>query len=449
MRVVVTAAVLSLLVAVAPAEAATKTYTFRHGPVRMGGFNVKFPKAPVKAPNVNGYVVGMTADLVDRKNRPITIRDVMLHHLVFHRQGRIGLRGDCSSRYSEPIYGTGEERQKLRFPPGYGYRIRRGDRWRITSMLMSHSIRAKNAYIRYRVTVRTGERMTPVRPIWVRANGCGKQVSYPVTGGGGPGSTTRRSYLWRVPMSGRIVAVGGHLHGGARNMTLSQPRCGGRRLLDTAPGFAMPDHLYYRARPILHEPGPIDTRYFLSRTGIPVRKGERLRLTGSYEASQPHPRVMAIMHVYLAPAREAPKRCKPLPKDRRELVKSIPVRKTPPLVRVPLSSVRRDGRTYAVTAPEAAPRHIRRRRATVDLRQGAFRPAHISVPLGARVTWRFQDATAHNVLFANGPSLIGTPTLSHGATHTSRFRVPGRYELFCYLHPMTMHEVVDVRPPAR
>ena len=83
----------------------------------------------------------------------------------------------------------------------------------------------------------------------------------------------------------------------------------------------------------------------------------------------------------------------------------------------------------------------------VELRQSRFQPGHISVPLGARVTWRFSDPVGHNVLFASGPSLIGTPTLSHGATHTSHFRVAGRYELFCYLHPMTMHEVVDVRAP--
>ena len=446
MRVVLTAAVLSLLLA-GSAQAATKTYTFRHGPVHMGGFNVKFPKAPVKAPNVNGYVVGMTADLVDRNNRRITIRDVMLHHLVFHRRARMPLRGDCSSRFGEPIYGTGEERQNLRFPPGYGYRIRRGDRWRITAMLMSHRIRAENAYIRYRVKVRTGVKLTPVRPFWVRANGCGKQVSYPVQGGGPPGSTTKRSYRWRVPMDGRIVAVGGHLHGGARNMTLTQPRCRGRQLLDTAPRFGMPDHLYYRARPVLHEPGPVDTRYFLSKQGIPVRKGERLRLTGAYEASQPHPRVMAIMHVYVAADRDIPRRCTPLPADRRHLEKPLQTRSEPPLVRVPLSAVRADGRTYSVATPPTSPRRVRTR-ATVELRQGRFRPAHISVAPGARVTWRFNDATAHNVLFANGPSLIGSPTLSGGATHTSRFRVPGRYELFCYLHPMTMHEVVDVRGPA-
>ena len=70
------------------------------------------------------------------------------------------------------------------------------------------------------------------------------------------------------------------------------------------------------------------------------------------------------------------------------------------------------------------------------------------MPLGAKVTWRFADAIPHNVLLANGPPLIGTPTLSRRRDQDLALRKPGRYELFCYLHPMTMHEVVDVRPPA-
>ena len=74
-----------------------------------------------------------------------------------------------------------------------------------------------------------------------------------------------------------------------------------------------------------------------------------------------------------------------------------------------------------------------------------FNPGHVSVEAGASLTWRFRDSIAHNVLLANGPRLVGSPTLTRG-TATSRFAVPGRYELFCYLHPMTMHEVVDVRP---
>ncbi len=428
------------------AQAGTRTYTLRYGPVRMGGFDVKFPRAAVRAPRVDGYVTHMTVGLVDAHGRPVTIRDVMLHHVVFHRRGRATVRGDCSNPGGESIYGTGEERQQLRLPPGYGYRIHRRDRWRITAMLMSHSLRSIKTYIRYRVTVATGVSLTPVHPIWIRANGCKRSVSYPVPGGGPPGSSSRRAFNWRVPFDGRIVAVGGHLHGGAKNLRLSQPRCHDRKLLDTAPRFGMPDHLYYRARPILHEPGPVDTRYFLSRTGIPVRRGERLRLTAAYDGERPHTRVMAIMHLYLARTRDVPRRCRPLPGDRRELVKPGRVRTQPPTVLVPLNAVRPDGRTYAVQTPPEGARRVHTG-TTVDLRNAAFRPAHISVRAGAWVKWRFSDPIAHNVLLANGPQLIGTRTLARGAVARSRFRVPGHYELFCYLHPMTMHEVVEVRPP--
>ena len=434
------------LVLPAAAQARVRTFTLRYGPVGMGGFNVALPKAPVKAPGVDGYVTGMTASLVDGRGRRITIRDVMLHHVVFHRVAD-GSRGYRCSPGGEPIYGTGEENQQLRLPRGYGYRIRRTDHWRITAMLMSHSMRAVNAYVQYRVTVVSGRRLKPVRPFWVRASGCGNQVSYPVEGGGAPGSTNTRTFNWRVPFNGRIVAVGGHLHGGAKDMFLSQPRCGGRRLLDTAPRFGMPDHLYYRARPILHEPGPVDTRYFLSRTGIPVVRGETVRLTGVYESERPHPRVMSIMHVYVAPQRSVPRKCIPLPADRRELVKYRRVRTEPPQVTVPLNRVGRDGHTRIVDTPFTGARPLADG-ATVDLRGSRFTPGHVSVPAGASLTWRFRDAIPHNVLLANGPRLVGSRTLSGGATARSRFPVPGRYELFCYLHPVTMHEVVDVVPRA-
>jgi plastocyanin len=440
----VLAVALSALAFSAAGEAKVKTYDLRFGPVRMGGFNVAFPKMPVRAPRVDGYVTRMTASLVDRRGRRITIRDVMLHHVVFHRVADSS-RGYRCSPGGEPIYGTGEENQQLRLPAGYGYPIRRSDRWRITAMLMSHSLRSVEAYVRYRVTVTTGRRMTPVRPFWVRAIGCGKQVSYAVEGGRRPGSTNVRSFNWRVPFDGRIVAAGGHLHGGARDMWLEQPRCDNRRLFDTSPRFGMPNHLYYRARPILHEPGPVDTRYFLSRTGIPVVRGETLRLTGAYESERPHPRVMSIMHIYVAPRRSVSKRCAPLPADRRELVKPGPFRTEPPQVTVPLNRLGAGGHTEIVNTPLTGARPLKDGD-TVDLRNSRFSPGHVTVPAGASLTWRFLDAIRHNVLLANGPRLVGSRTLSGGATDTSRFAVPGRYELFCYLHPITMHEVVDVLP---
>jgi plastocyanin len=430
----------------APAGAETRTLTLRYGPVHMGGYNVEFPKAPVRAPRLDGYVTHMSASLVDRRGRPITIRDVMLHHLVFHHAGPRPELGPCTSRGGEAIYGTGEENEDLRLPAGYGYRVAKADRWRITAMLMSHSERSIDAYIRYTVTVVTGRAMKAVEPFWVRANGCGAQVSYAVLGGGGPGSTYTRSYDWKVPFDGRIVAAGGHLHGGARDMWMSQPRCGNRRILDNAPHFGMPDHIYYRARPILHEPGPFDTRYFMSRTGIAVRKGEIIRLNAGYDNSAPHPRVMAIAHVYVVPDRALPKAaaaCAPLPADAVELTKPGPFRAEPPAVPVPLNRIGKDGRTETFDLDPAAAKPVRSG-STVELEDLKFSPSHIRIAVGGSVRWRFADAIAHNVLFASGPRLVGSPTLSHGQTYTTTFTAPGHYELFCYLHPMTMHETVEV-----
>jgi plastocyanin len=436
-----------LLLPAAPASAKLKTYTLRYGPVRIAGFNVKFPKAKVRTPRVGGYIVHMDASLVNSKGRKVTIRDVMLHHLVFHRRRETKVRNACTSPHGEAFFGTGEENQQLRLPAGYGYRISKDDKWRVTAMLMSHSMQAFNVYIQYRVTVETDRRLTPVHAFWVRANGCSPSVSYPVYGGGEPGSTDQRRFDWTAPYNARIVAVGGHLHGGAKDMRLSQPRCGDRRLLDTRPFFGQPDHLYYRVRPVLHEPGPMDTHYFLSRTGISIRRGEKIRLTGAYDASQPHPRVMSIMHVYVVRDPHPPKGCAPLPSDVRELQKSKNARLEPPVIKVPLNGLNDEGHTFEITDPPWPVRQLSSG-AVVDLRNDRFSKEHIALPVGSELTWRFVDRTAHNVLFANGPRVVGSPTLSGGKKYTTRFAVAGHYEVFCYLHPLTMHQVIDVQPSA-
>jgi plastocyanin len=436
-------ALLALLAA--PAAAKRKTFTARYGPIAMGGFNVRFPAASLRPPRVSGFVVRMHARLVDRRGRPVTIRDVMLHHVIFRRIRRPAHRLECTGPTGEAFYSTGEEDETLRFPRGYGYRLRRGDRWRLTAMLMSHSERVKLVYVQYTVTVDTSRSLTPVHAFWLRANGCQATTSFPIPGGGGPGSTSLSRFEWRVPYNGRIVAAGGHLHGGAKDMWLSQPRCGDRRLLDTRPYYGMLDDLMYRVRPILHEPGPMDTRYFESATGIPIRAGETIALNAAYDNERPHWAVMATMHVYVArDGRAAALACRPLPADRRELRKPGPARTEPPVVTIPLSA--RDGRGgfYALAEPPW-PAQPLSDGAVVDVVGQRFSVPHIALPAGAAVTWRFLDRNPHNLTFANGPRAVGSPTLlSHGQTQAIRFTVPGRYELFCSLHPLTMHEVVDV-----
>ena len=207
------AAVLALGCAAAPAAAKGRWYTLRYGPVEMGGFNVRLPKPGVRAPGVSGYITRMNARLVNRRGRPMPIGEVMLHHIVFFNDGRPGERrpGSCEGRRGEPFYGTGEEHQQLRLPPGYGYRIHSGDRWRMQTMLMSHSIRRHAVYVQYRFKVVTHRRLRPVQPYWIRANGCVSQdPSYPIYGTGHPGSTSTRTFGWKVPRTGLLVAAGGH-----------------------------------------------------------------------------------------------------------------------------------------------------------------------------------------------------------------------------------------------
>ncbi len=424
-----------------PVAAEVKTHTLRYGPISVGGFETVLPRGNVRTPRVGGHIVGMHARLVDSKGRPVSVRDVMMHHVYFQRHRRPSVDHECQGGTVEAFYGTGEEDQRLRLPEGYGYRIRANDRWRMGSMLMSHRLSRMTIYLQYEVTVDTTSRLTPVRAFWLRANGC-PNPGFWINGGGRPGSTDLRSIDWRVPYDMRIVAAGGHLHGGAKDMWLSQPNCGDRRLLDNRPSYAMPDHVYYRAKPILHEPGPVDTRYFLSRTGVPATQGEVIRLSAAYDAERPRT-AMAVMHVYVAKGRGAPTGCPPLPADRLQLTKPGPARATAPVVPVPLTGVNDRGRTYTITqtpwpvTPLASGSEV----AVTD---GGFDPPHVSVPVQSKLTWKSTGTAVHNVRLAEGPRLVATPPLSNGSTWTTSFVTPGRYTLFCTWHPVTMHAVVDV-----
>lgn len=433
---------LGLLAAAVPADAAVRTVVLRHGPVELGGFETKLPKVWVARPKVDGYVVGMDARLVYGNGRRVSIRQVMLHHLVFLNHGP-GRRSSCAGRRGEPFWGTGEERQRLILPRGYGYRIRRGERWRMQAMLMSHTLRRQRVYVEYTVRIVTGRRLRGVRPLWLRANGCSRHPSYDVNGEGG---RHRKAHTWRIPYTGRIVAAGAHLHGGAHEMRITQPRCRGRTLVHHAPRYGLPNDLVYRLRPILHEPGPIATGYFLSRTGIPVRRGERLRVSATYDHARPHPSVMAITHVYIAtgPAPRPKRACPRLPADRRVFWTRRAGRSEPPVVRVPLTAVDAKGRLREIDRPPGR-EHVRAGRATVRLRDNRFIPANLSVDRGAIVTWRWLDPFAHNVLLASGPRNVASSIKRRGGRYVKRLSEPGEYRLFCYLHPVSMHQVIRVR----
>jgi plastocyanin len=84
--------------------------------------------------------------------------------------------------------------------------------------------------------------------------------------------------------------------------------------------------------------------------------------------------------------------------------------------------------------------------ATSALEGDRFQHPNIRVPLGASLTWEFRDAEFHNVVLANGPWSAGAPRNRYRRpdSYTTTFPLPGTYQLFCQLHPLTMHQQVQV-----
>jgi hypothetical protein len=437
----------ALLAAAAPASAAEHTYKLRFGPIKMGGYQVRQNTDFVRAPKVNGYITHMRAHVVDRRGRDIPIRRVMLHHVLFVNRGRHdGDRHDgaCPGLPRERFMGSGEEHQVLDLPEGYGVPLRKGDRWTAAWMLMNHRKQRDVGYVQYDVTVETSRKLTPVKAYWLDVTGCRGSVYYNVRGGGAAGSTSSRRLTWRPPFNGRLVAGGTHVHGGAESMKLFQRRCDGRLLLESRPLYGMPDDPVYQVLPVLHEPGPINTSWFSSAKGIPVLKGEPIRVSGDYDGERLHVKVMAVMHVYMARDRHVSRKCGLLPSDFENDSIDVPGRGSAPVVPVPLTGIGPDGRARTIDRP---PGRVKRLGGSARVRVAdySFSEPNLSIPLGARITWRFPDSVSHDVTLANGPFGFSSLFLRSGKRYTKKFTQPGTYRLFCSLHPVQMHEVVDVR----
>jgi plastocyanin len=457
----VTAAALALP---ASAAAAPQQVTLRYGPIDLSPYELKRGDISygIPTPQRDGFITAMEADVVDGAGRPVPIRRVMLHHVVFLNAGeRLGERRDGTcDRFTlfdsesqlptlgERFFGVGEEREKLIFPPGYGYPVKAADQWVMTWMLMSHRNRRDRVYIRYKVTLDDSPDLTPVRPYWLDVRNCKADPVFDVPGGGRAGSTYSQSTTWTAPQTGRLVAGVGHLHGGGKRVVLTQPRCGNRPLFDSRPLWGGSDHPYYRVRPLLHEPGPIGMTQFTSGQGIPVQAGERLRLTATYDNRLPHTRVMGIMVLGFVPDAEADTRCASgPPADLRRFWLRRRGRTRAPQVRVPINGL------PAPYGPGVRATAIRRPAGrTVALRGGSmievgdlyFGPTNVAIRRGGLLRWRFLGDTLHNVTLANGPRGFSSPNLSRDREFKYRFRKPGTYRLYCGLHPVSMTSTVTV-----
>ena len=433
----VDSAVVRLLIATAAAAvtalafggnawATEQTFVFQYGPVKLGPYDVVRGTRIAPSPQLDGYITGMKAQIVNAQGGVEPPNHVMLHHVVFAKIGVhdytcsrfVDLDGHSVPALAERFFGVGEEHHMLDLPASYGYPSLASQPWALTYMLMNHGKQPRTVYVRYEVRYVVDEPRTAVRPIWLDVRNCLSDPVWDVPGVGRKGSEFARHADYRMPESGRIVAGLGHLHGGAVRLELSDRTCS-RNLFTFQPTWGGPMPM-----PLMHEPGPSHMSNFTTETGMPVAKGDVLRLNAVYANDSPHTRVMGISLAYFVPG--AVSGCPALPSD---VSVDLGHPGPPPHIVVPLM---RRPRGPLVRARGAS---------VVDF---GFHAERVLVRAGTLFRWRFLGAAQHDVTLANGPVGFSSPSVSSG-TFTHRFGRRGVYHLFCSLHPTRMTQTVIVR----
>lgn len=77
---------------------------------------------------------------------------------------------------------------------------------------------------------------------------------------------------------------------------------------------------------------------------------------------------------------------------------------------------------------------------TVDIKDFAFAPMTLTVPVGAKVTWKFDDQAKHTVV-ADDKSFT-SPAKSSGQTYSFTFPKAGTYKYICSIHEYMTGTVV-------
>jgi len=420
-RILVLAAVAALTISPS-ALGAVQTLVYRTGPIEVGAFGVVQAAQRADSPEVDGYVVGMSADVVDAAGNVVPAHHVMLHHVVF---GKVmypdltctsfrGYDGRATPFPVQRFYAEGEEHTQLALPDGYGYPNRGTDVWGVLYMLMNHHAFDQTVYLRYTVRYVTGESLTPVEPYWFDVRNCFADPIFTVPGTGGKGSTYQQQADFRMPESGRFVAGGAHLHGGGISVDISDETCGAS-LYTSYPTWGG-----FEPVPILHEPSPLAMTQFADDAGRPVRAGDVIRITATYDDSRPHMRVMGIAMLYFAPGPTSSCESYASPRPPPTQPQQVSVM----LLKKPAGPVVRTRSTWVG-----------------DYRYGAER---VALRRGATFTWRFVGQAAHDVTLATGPVGFASPSMVRG-TYRYRFTRPGVYRLFCSLHPTKMTQIITVR----
>ncbi len=276
------------------AHAADSTRTVRYGPFTIpAGTSMADPghldnqlKLAVARPCADCYITSFTPDLVDSSGASVNMDSgPMLHHAVLTSQFRSDAtcRGTALGLAGERFFASGNERTRIDFPPGYGYRVRWYDSWNLLVDLMNHSTTSQTVYLEVTFGYRPSSAdVDHVRPVWLDIDQCGDS-EYSIPAGY---SDTHRN--WSVNVPGKVVSAVGHVHGHGVAVEATNESRGGRSIC--------------RSEATLREGNAHDVVAMSTCVDDPVarlRYGDTVRLHSMYDSTHAADDVMGIMLLYI------------------------------------------------------------------------------------------------------------------------------------------------------
>src|SRR5437879_2720705 len=201
-------------------DMATHTITLRVGPMNLPAHtsHMKMPQRPDLTWTVplDGWLLAYHPKLVDAGGNAVP--GTVLHHVAFWNENRADFL--CPNK-EEHIFGAGSEMTDWAEVPGYGYRVQKGDKIRIETMMYNPTATSYDkAYLEVQIPYAdanagsVGKMVQNVYPAWMDVKSCGDS-SYDV-----PAGKSEKTGRETVKYDGVLLVVGGHMHDYGRQIVL-------------------------------------------------------------------------------------------------------------------------------------------------------------------------------------------------------------------------------------
>jgi hypothetical protein len=251
-------------------DMATHTIKLRIGPMNLPAHtsHMKMPQPPdlVWDVPIDGWLLAYHPRLVDASGN--TIPGTPLHHVAFWNENRADFL--CPNK-EEHIFGAGSEMTDWAEIPGYGYRVQKGNKIRIETMMYNPTATSYDkAYLEVVIPFQEASDSAAaprknVYPAWMDVKVCGDS-SYDVK----PGKSEQAGVVV-VKYDGVLIGVGGHLHDYGRQIVLQDVS----RKETVATLDAKVDE-----QGML---GSIPVKLFVQEGGYKFAKGDVLKVSATYE----------------------------------------------------------------------------------------------------------------------------------------------------------------------